>query len=81
MEAFVNVEKAAGPSQNQSNGNQKNITKNVLENLIKNNEESCIICSEPICDSHTKFICIEYFKIKNKLHLLEMCCYLKFNTI
>ena len=61
MEAFVNVEKVAGPSQNQNNGNQKKRCKKCPRKLGKKTKKSCIICSEPICDSHNKFICIECF--------------------
>ena len=59
LEAFANVEKAAGSSQNQNDGNQKKRCKKCPRKLDKNTKKSCIICSEPICDSHTKFICIE----------------------
>ena len=62
IEAFVNIETNEDPSQQQNNENRKRRCKKCPRKLDKKTKKSCIICSEPICDSHTRFICIECIK-------------------
>ena len=61
IEAFVNIETNEDPSQQQNNENRKRRCKK-CPRKDKKTKKSYIIYSEPICDSHTRFICIECIK-------------------
>ena len=62
IKAFVNIETNEDPSQQQNNENRKRRCKKCPRKHDKKTKKSCIICSEPICDSHARFICIECIK-------------------
>ena len=81
MEAFFNVEKAAATLQNQNNGNQKKRCKKCPRKLEKKQRSHASSVVSQFVTAILNLFVLNVLTIKNKFHLLRLCCYSKYKTI